>query len=159
MELPDQGSDPSHSCNLSHSCRNTGSLTHCAGLGIEPASQYSQDAADPVAPQWELQESAILMDGHPPVLFPVASPKRKAKLHLSMNLLLHHRPERTQVDQANSPRNPSSSARMGRWNPVIQQEEDPCQVPLSSLSIPPSFSWYGVSFFCLSPTSCPLPEF
>ena len=29
---------------LNHSCGNTGSLTHCAaGLGIEPASQCSQD--------------------------------------------------------------------------------------------------------------------
>ena len=33
---------------------NTGSLTHCAGSGIELVSQYSEDAADPVVPQWEL---------------------------------------------------------------------------------------------------------
>ena len=39
-------SDPSCRCNLSHSCGNTGSLTHCAGLGIEPASQCSQDATE-----------------------------------------------------------------------------------------------------------------
>ena len=32
-ESPAQGSDPSHSCS------NAGSLTHCAGLGIKPASQ------------------------------------------------------------------------------------------------------------------------
>ena len=28
--------DPSHSCDLSHSSSNTGSLTHCTRLGIEP---------------------------------------------------------------------------------------------------------------------------
>ena len=33
MEFPGQGSDLSHSVDLSHSCSNTGSLTHCAGLG------------------------------------------------------------------------------------------------------------------------------
>ena len=33
------------------------SLIHCAGLGMEAASQHSQDAADPIAPQWELRES------------------------------------------------------------------------------------------------------
>ena len=48
MEFPGKESDPSHSCG------NTGSLTHCAGLGIEPASQSSQNAAYPVAPQQEL---------------------------------------------------------------------------------------------------------
>ena len=30
MDLLGQGSDLSHSCNLSHSCGNAGSLTHCA---------------------------------------------------------------------------------------------------------------------------------
>ena len=30
-----QGSNPSHSCDLRHGCSNAGSLTHCAGLGIE----------------------------------------------------------------------------------------------------------------------------
>ena len=43
MEFPGQGSDPSCSCNLSHSCGNTRSLTHCARPGIKPASQCSQD--------------------------------------------------------------------------------------------------------------------
>ena len=57
MELPDQGSDLSRSCHLSHSCSNTGSLTHCAGPGIEPATQCSQDATDPIVPQWELPHS------------------------------------------------------------------------------------------------------
>ena len=33
MEFPGEGSDPSHSCNLCHSCHNTGSLTHCPGWG------------------------------------------------------------------------------------------------------------------------------
>ena len=53
-ELQGQTSDPSHSYKLSHSYGNTGSLTHWAGLGIEPVSQCSQDVADPIAPQREL---------------------------------------------------------------------------------------------------------
>ena len=36
---------------------NARSLTHCAGLGMEPAFQSSQDIAGPVAP---LQELLIL---------------------------------------------------------------------------------------------------
>ena len=36
MELPRQGSNPSHSCNLSHSSDNTRSLTCIAGQGTEP---------------------------------------------------------------------------------------------------------------------------
>ena len=44
----------SHSCHLGHSYSNTGSLTHCAGPGIEPTSQCSQDTTDPIAPQQEL---------------------------------------------------------------------------------------------------------
>ena len=54
MEFPGQGSDPSHSCDLSCSCGNTRSLNHCAGLGIKPASQCFQDCLNPIAPQWEL---------------------------------------------------------------------------------------------------------
>ena len=54
MKFLGQGSDPSHSDNLSCSCCNTGSLTPCARLGIEPAFQHSQDTADPVVPQWEI---------------------------------------------------------------------------------------------------------
>ena len=38
MEFPGQGSDPSHSCDLSCSCSITGCLTHRARLWIEPAS-------------------------------------------------------------------------------------------------------------------------
>ena len=38
MEFPGQGSDPSHNCNLSHSCSNAGSLTHCARLRIKPST-------------------------------------------------------------------------------------------------------------------------
>ena len=40
-----RGSDPRHSFDLSHSCDNAGSLTHCAGPGIEPASQRSQETS------------------------------------------------------------------------------------------------------------------
>ena len=54
-----QGSDLSHSCNLSCSCSNARSLTHCAGQGVRPASQGSQAAADPVAPQWELHSPSF----------------------------------------------------------------------------------------------------
>ena len=60
MEFPGQGSNVSRRCDLCHSCGNAGSLIHCAGLGrIEPASQRSRDAADPVAPQWELLGSSL----------------------------------------------------------------------------------------------------
>ena len=46
MEFPDQGSDLS--------CINSGSLTHCAGPGIEPSSQCSRDTTNPIVPQREL---------------------------------------------------------------------------------------------------------
>ena len=48
LELPGQGSDPSHNCDLSHG--NAKSLTHCARLRTEDSSQRSQD---PVGPQRE----------------------------------------------------------------------------------------------------------
>ena len=54
MEFPGKGSDPSHSCDLDCSYGNIRSLTHSVQLGIEPASQHSGDANDPIAPQWEL---------------------------------------------------------------------------------------------------------
>ena len=47
-EFPGQGSDPSYSCDLYCSCGNARSLTHYAGLGMEPVSQCSQEAADPI---------------------------------------------------------------------------------------------------------------
>ena len=59
MEFPGQGSDPSCSCNLSHSYSNAGSLTHCARLGIESVSQRFPDAANPIVLQWELQNPII----------------------------------------------------------------------------------------------------
>ena len=52
VEFLGQGSEPSRSCDLSQS--NAGSLTNCAGPGIEPATQHSQDATSPVAPQQKL---------------------------------------------------------------------------------------------------------
>ena len=54
MEFPGQGSHPSHSGDLSCSYSNASSLTHCAGPGLKPVSQCSQDAANPVVPQREL---------------------------------------------------------------------------------------------------------
>ena len=58
MEFLGQGSELSHSHDLSCSCGNAGSFTHCARLEIKPATQFSQDTADPVAPQQELLETA-----------------------------------------------------------------------------------------------------
>lgn len=55
MEFPGLGSDLSRSFDLHHSCGNVGSITHCDRLGIEPASWCYRDAADPMAPQRELQ--------------------------------------------------------------------------------------------------------
>ena len=40
MELLGQGLDWSRSHDLSRSCSSTGSLTHCAALGVKPASQW-----------------------------------------------------------------------------------------------------------------------
>ena len=54
VEFPGQGSDLSHSLDLSCSCGNNGSLPNHARPGIEPASQHSQDAAHPTVPQQEL---------------------------------------------------------------------------------------------------------
>ena len=50
IEFLGQGSDPSRSWDLSHSCSNTAPLSHCAGLAIKPASQCSRDATHPIAP-------------------------------------------------------------------------------------------------------------
>ena len=59
MEFQGQESNSSHNFDISCSCSNTGSLTHCAGPGFKPESQCSQDtAADPTAPQQELPGSA-----------------------------------------------------------------------------------------------------
>ena len=49
-EFLGQGSDPSHSCEQ-HRGSNARALTHCARPGIEPVSQGSRNAADPVASQ------------------------------------------------------------------------------------------------------------
>lgn len=55
MEFPSQGSsDPSHSCDLHHSCSNTGSLNYCVGLGIEPVSHRSRNTTKSIVPQQEL---------------------------------------------------------------------------------------------------------
>ena len=54
MEFLGQGSELSHSCNLSCSYSNARSLTHYAWPGIKPASQGSQDAANLLAPEREL---------------------------------------------------------------------------------------------------------
>ena len=59
MEFLGQGLDPCLNCDLHCSCGNSGSLIYCAGPGIEPASQHSQDATDSVVPQQDLQERSF----------------------------------------------------------------------------------------------------
>ena len=61
MEFLGQKPDLSCRCDLHcHSCSNARSLTPCAKVGIEPASQGASDTADRVAPQQELQELSSL---------------------------------------------------------------------------------------------------
>ena len=51
MELLGHESDLSHTRDLSRSCNNARSLTHCVGPGIKPVSQRSQDTTtNPFAP-------------------------------------------------------------------------------------------------------------
>ena len=64
MEFLGQGSDPSHSCDLSCSWGNSGPLTHGARLWIEPESQSAQDAVDPIVQQQELPKPNILCKYH-----------------------------------------------------------------------------------------------
>ena len=67
MEFLGQGSVPSHSCDLQHSCGNTRSLTHSAWLGIKAESQCSRNATNPTVPQWELLEQEFLSFTDPEV--------------------------------------------------------------------------------------------
>ena len=41
-KFPGQGSNPSQSCNLCHSCSNAWSLTHCVGPGIKEVPPQRQ---------------------------------------------------------------------------------------------------------------------
>ena len=59
VEFLGQGLDLSHSCNLC-SCSNVRSLTHCAGMGIEPASQWSRDTTHLVGPQREFPRFLLI---------------------------------------------------------------------------------------------------
>ena len=54
MDFLGQGSDPSHSCNLSHSCCNARPLTHRACWALKLASQYTH-AVGLAATHWEIQ--------------------------------------------------------------------------------------------------------
>lgn len=56
MELPSQGLDLSPSLNLSINCGKTGSLTHCAGQGIKPKYQCSQDNTNPIVTQQNFKQ-------------------------------------------------------------------------------------------------------
>lgn len=76
MDFLGQGSNPSHSFDLSCSCSNNArSLTHCARPGIEPVSQGSQDAADPFVPQGALCYVPLLRTGQ--TVFHVAAEPRR----------------------------------------------------------------------------------
>ena len=55
MEFLRQGLDPRHSFDLLCSCGTTLIFNPLCLEGIKPASQCSQDSADPTAPQQELQ--------------------------------------------------------------------------------------------------------
>ena len=50
-----QASDPSCIHDLSCTCGTAGSLTHCDRLDVKPVTQHSQDAANPIVPEQELQ--------------------------------------------------------------------------------------------------------
>ena len=62
VEFPGQGSVPIHSCNLCCSCGGAGSLTRCAGSGMEPVSRCCRDIAGSIASQWELLTCYLWMD-------------------------------------------------------------------------------------------------
>ena len=60
MEFPGQGSNLNHSCDLHCSCcDNPESLTQCLGPGVKPVSQFYREAANPIVPQWELQNGVL----------------------------------------------------------------------------------------------------
>ena len=118
--------------------------------------------------RWALRwKSAILMIGH---YFCQLVPQREGPT-LSLHhepTLPHHRSQKLQVYQADSPGAVTLLlSQMGSWNPIIHQRgEDPmsigCQAhfPSSlstpSLSISPScICWYEVSSFLLPSTSYP----
>ena len=61
MEFPGWGSYPSCSHDPSPNCGNARSLTHCARMGMVPASQWSQDTADPVAHKFLLMKAFVKM--------------------------------------------------------------------------------------------------
>ena len=55
IEFLGQGSDLNRSCDLcAAAAAMPDPLTHWAWPGIEPASWHCRDAANPLAPQWEL---------------------------------------------------------------------------------------------------------
>ena len=56
-------SNLSCSFHLHCSCGNARSLTHCAGLEIEPSYCHCRDAADPIVPQQELLISVLRETG------------------------------------------------------------------------------------------------
>ena len=49
-------------------CCNSRSLTHCVGLGVEPASQCSRDTSDLIGPQQELLDGTFIISCKNPSL-------------------------------------------------------------------------------------------
>ena len=59
LKKAEKKKDLSRTFDISRSCSNPGSLTHCAGQRIKPVSHSSQDATDPLAPQQKLQQLCV----------------------------------------------------------------------------------------------------
>ena len=79
MEVPGQGSDPSHSCDPHHSGGQGRSFARCARSRVKPACRCSREATLPAAPRresqhWSLSESLHECDiPGPSVLLQMAS--------------------------------------------------------------------------------------
>lgn len=95
---------------------------------------------------------AILIVGHHSILFPVGSPKRKAKPHLSVNLLFSitdHRGSKFIKHISwwyHSPPQPDGKLKSHWWVEDLMGIAWQAHLP-SSLSLSPSFSSCGVSSF------------
>ena len=88
MEFLGQGSDLSYSYDLSCSCGNAASLTQCAGPGMGPVSQHSQDAADPIAPKQQLLSAVIFIISFIPLTLSVVYSFFSSSLSCKVRLLI-----------------------------------------------------------------------
>ena len=101
MSFQGQGWDPSWSCNpswsnnlscscnLSQSCSKAGSLTYCAGPGIEPVSQSSQDTVNPALPQQEHLEF-FSINSFIPQIFTECQYMSGCSRQVDMGIVLHY---------------------------------------------------------------------